>query len=235
MQLHKCVWLCNSPFSRILDKCYIYMHEFQCLGSTQRTADCFILMVIAITKGSARLCLWDKATACSLHTCNYLIFISHLPGITRLKHEGRANNGRDRVIMHKQSKCIIRGRDHYWHRPSALKCVIPGKCVLKVLLLTTWPSLTCARLLASKCALTGLKHGQVCNKRFKLSSGDVFCVIWLAGGHVISNILALKVSTEQSITHIIIKLHVYCRKWVLVCYHWVLSLLLGIGIIMVPR
>ena len=68
-----------------------------------------------------------------------------------------------------------------------LKRVIPGKCVLKVLLLTTWPSHTCARLLASKCALTNLKHGQVCNKRFKVSSGDVFCVIRLAGGHVISN------------------------------------------------
>ena len=68
-----------------------------------------------------------------------------------------------------------------------LKRVIPGKCVLKVLLLTTWPSHTCVRLLASKCALTNLKHGQVCNKRFKVLSGDVFCVIRLAGGHVISN------------------------------------------------
>ena len=74
-----------------------------------------------------------------------------------------------------------------WHRLSALKRVIPGKCVLKDLLLTTWPSRTCARLLASKCALTNLKHGQVCNKRFKVSSGDVFCVIRLAGGHMISN------------------------------------------------
>ena len=89
--------------------------------------------------------------------------------------------------MHEQSECIIPGRDRYWHRPSALNRVIPGKCVLKLLLLTTWPSRTCARLLASKCALTNLKPGQVCNKRFKVSSGDVFCVIRLAGGHVISN------------------------------------------------
>ena len=35
--------------------------------------------------------------------------------------------------------------------------IIPDECVLKVSLLTTWPSHTCAQLLASKCALTNLK------------------------------------------------------------------------------
>ena len=72
---------------------------------------------------------------------------------------------------------------------------------LKVLLLTTWPSHTCARLLASKCALTNLKHGQVCNKRFKVSSGDMFCVIWLAGDHVISNNNYLKTGSSRLLTN----------------------------------
>ena len=48
-----------------------------------------------------------------------------------------------------------------------------------VLLLTTWPSRTCARLLASKCASTNLKHSQVCNKRFKVCiPGQVMCFAW---------------------------------------------------------
>ena len=65
------------------------------------------------------------------------------------------------MIMHERSECIIRGRDSYWYHPSALKRVIPGKCILKVLLLTTWPLHTCARLLASKCAVSDLKYRQV--------------------------------------------------------------------------
>ena len=107
----------------------------------------------------------------------YVIVRSHLWGITWFNAQGLGQFG----------SCIITQSLPLLALSECIKNrVIPSNVwPLNVLVLSAWPSCSCARLSLLCCALRNLTHGKVCFTRFNAPSGDTFRAIWLAGGHVI--------------------------------------------------